>query len=133
MATGVYEEKLNCGGTLKVNKTFWEISYYFPGPDLRYNGTFFSINGNSIEKYINAYIKNWEEFELLKSSIPKGGEFSKKGELDMTIRIGNFYEGVCLQSYHLPISTSSNLEKTINCYRYAQKRGPEIQKFLSTL
>lgn len=39
MAAGIYEEPLPCGGKLKVSKTSWKISYYFQGPDFRYNGS----------------------------------------------------------------------------------------------
>lgn len=38
---GKYVETLSSGGELVVTESSWEISYYFPGPDLRYRGTFF--------------------------------------------------------------------------------------------
>ena len=130
---GTYEELLPCGGKLKVTKSSWEIAYYFSGPDFRYNGTFFSIPGNSIEHYITAFHENWLEYEKLKDFIPSGGEFSKNGKMGMTIRIGNFAQGVCLHSYHLPIYSIHRLEKIIAGYRYATERAPKIQEFLSAL
>jgi hypothetical protein len=132
MNTGKYEEPLPCGGTLKVTEFSWEISYYFPGPDMRYNGTFVSVRDNSVEKYISAFNENWTEYEQLKSTIPSGGDFSKSGKMGMTIRIG-FAQGVCIQSYHMPISSKQQLVKVIEGYRYASERGPQIQKFLSSL
>lgn len=133
MSKGTYEEPLPCGGKLKVTKTSWEISYYFPGPDMRYNGTFVSVPGRSIEKYISAFNENWAEFEQLKSAIPSGGDFSKPGIMGMTIRIGNFVQGVCIQSYHMPISSKQRLEEVVNGYRYASQRAPQIQQFLASL
>ncbi|MCA1771939.1 MAG: hypothetical protein LC677_04680 [Halomonas sp.] len=133
MSAGTYEEPLPCGGKLKVTKTSWEISYYFSGPDMRYNGTFVTVPGASIEKYISAFAENWAEFEQLKESIPKGGDFSKPGKQGMTIRIGNFAQGVCIQSYHMPISSAQELEKVIGGYRYAAQRAPKIQEFLGSL
>lgn len=133
MSTGTYEEPLSCGGKLKVTKRSWEISYYFRGPDMRYNGTFVSVPGDSIEKYISAFNDNWAEYEQLKATIPRGGEFSKPGKMGMTIRIGNFSQGVCIQSYHMPINSRQQLEKLIDGYRYASRRAPQIQKFLASL
>lgn len=133
MSTGTYEESLPCGGKLRVTKTSWEVSYYFPGPDLRYNGTFVSVPGGSIEKYISAFNENWAQYEKLKETIPIDGEFSKLGKMGMTIRIGNFAQGVCIRSYHMPISLKQQLEKLIGSYCYAAQRAPQIQDFLASL
>lgn len=130
---GTYEELLPCGGRLKISKTAWEISYYFPGPDMRYKGTFVSVPGTSIEQYIAAFNENFAEYERLKASIPKGGEFSKDCKMGMSIRIGNFAQGVCLRAYHMPINSVHQLEKVIGGYRYAAERAPRIQEFLASL
>lgn len=133
MNIGTYEEPLPCGGKLKITKKSWEIFYYFSGPDLRYNGDIISIQGSFVEKYISAFIDNWSEYESLKMAIPTGGDFSKQAKMDMTIRIGNFAEGVCIKSYHMPISSKRELDKLIDGYRYASKRAPQIQAFLASL
>ncbi len=133
MSNGIYEEPLPCGGKLKVTRTSWEISYYFPGPDLRHNGTFFSIPGNSIDEYISAFRDNWAEFELLKASIPAGGDFSKNGKMGMSIRVGSFAPGVCLRSYHMPATSVQQIEKIVGGYQQAKLRVPQIQEFLTSL
>ena len=133
MSTGLYEERLSCGGTLKVTKTSWEISYYFSGPDRRYNGTHVKVPGTSVAAYISAFSENWAEYKSLKSTIPSGGDFSKTGRMGMVIRIGSFAEGVCIQSYHMPINSSQQLERVISAYRYASQRAPQIQQFLASL
>jgi hypothetical protein len=46
---GEYSEKLRTGGDLKVTANSWKISYYFPGPDGRYNGTFVYVNDKDID------------------------------------------------------------------------------------
>lgn len=130
---GKYEEELPCGGTLRVYKTTWEVSYYFPGPDFRHNGTFVTLAGASLQRYIDAFIENWEELQVLKSSIPSGGEFTKIGKMEMSIRIGRFSQGVCLRSYHMPVNTLQHLQKVTDGYRYAIKRAPQIQEFLASL
>ena len=133
MSAGSYEEPLPCGGKLRVTITSWEISYYFPGPDHRHNGTLISVPGSSIEKYISAFNENWAEYEQLTSAIPSGGDFSKSGKMGMTIRIGSFAQGVCIQSHQMPISSKQQLEKVIGSYRYASQRAPQIQQFLASL
>lgn len=100
---------------------------------MRYNGIFVEVPGASIEKYISAFTENWVEYEKLKSTIPTGGNFSKPGKQGMTIRIGDFSQGVCIESYHMPISSAQQLEKVIVGYRYAAKRAPRIQEFLDAL
>lgn len=133
MGTGTYEEPLSCGGKLKVTKSSWEISYYFSGPDMRYNGTFVSVPGREINKYIVAFNENWEEYEKLRATIPSGGDFSKEGKMNMNIRIGSFAPGVCINSYHMPINSKQQLKKLLDGYQYASKRAPEIQSFLANL
>jgi hypothetical protein len=131
--SGNYEETLPCGGKLRITRSSWEISYYFPGRDLRYKGTFVSVPGKSIQQYIDAYTENWTEYERLKSLIPRGGDFSKDGKMGMSIRIGQFSEGVCIVSYHMPIASLKRLTDVIDGYKYAAKRAPEIQRFLASL
>ncbi len=133
MGTGIYEEELPSGGKLQVSATWWEISYYFPGPDYRYKGDFVTVPGNLVDEYILAFKENWTEYEKLKAIIPEGGEFSKKGRMGMTVGIGGITEGVCLHSYHMPIRSVETLEKVINDYLYAAKRAVQIQSFLVSL
>jgi len=133
MSTGTYEELLPCGGKLRVSDSSWEIFYYFPGPDMRYNGTIVTVAGSLIDQYIIAFSENWNEYEQLKAAIPEGGNFSKPGKLGMEIRIGGFADGVCIRNYHMPISSGQHLEKVIAGYRYASERAPQIQSFLESL
>ena len=48
----------------------------------------------------------------------------------MSIRIGGFNEGVCLQSYHLPIKTQAELSEVIDDYEGAKKKAALIQRIL---
>jgi hypothetical protein len=133
MATETYEEKLPCGGALKVTITSCEISYYFPGPDLRYNGVFVQIPGPEIPQYAAAYEDNWREYLKLKEIVPCGGEFSKIGWKGMPIRVGGHWEGVCLRLHHLAINNASRLAEVANGYRYAIDRASRVQHLLKTL
>ncbi len=133
MKRGTYVEKLPFKGELKVTNESWEISYYFSGPDLRYNGTFVSIPGNRVQNYVEAFRENWKEYCKLKESLPEGGEYRKIGKLNMTINIGSFCEGVCLRSYHMAISNEKTLNSVIESYEYAIERAPIIQEFLKSV
>ena len=133
MGEGKYEERLDCGGTLEVTKSSWQIRYYFPGPDLRHKGEFVMLPGSSIGAYIQALRDNWSEFEKLKAAIPVGGDFSKNGSMGMTIRVGRFMQGVFLRACHMPINNHSHLEKVIGAYSYAAQQAPKVQKLLASL
>lgn len=132
MASGEYKEKLNSGGELSVTAKSWSIEYYFQGPDLRYNGTFVTIPGSDIDKYIAAWKNNFKKYIQLKQIIPAGGSFDTSAEMGMCIRIG-FSEGVCLRSYHMPIRTEKKMNQIISDYNFAKKRAQQIQKLLQSL
>ena len=53
---GEYIQELSDLGTgkLKVSKSSWKIEYYLAGPDYRYNGEFYIIDGNDVRSYIDA-------------------------------------------------------------------------------
>lgn len=130
---GTYSESLPYGGTLKISRDSWEIQYYFPGPDRRYNGTFKTIPSSQIDSYIEAFQKNWEEYEKLKNTVPSGGDFSKIGANGMTIRVGKYRSGVCLQSYHLCLSTKADIDSIISSYRNAKEKAKAMQTLLQGL
>ena len=125
LVNGSYSEKLFSGGELKVRKDGWSIEYYFPGPDRRYNGTFVSIPGQQVDKYIQAWKFNFTKYEDLKR---KGlhGELQTDGDLGMTIRIGGYAEGVCLRSYHMPKRSKEEIDRVIKDYQYAKNRANSL-------
>lgn len=127
-----YEERLPCGGALKIYQNKWEIKYYFSGPDLRYNGTFVTIPGEKIDEYIAAYRENFAEFLNLKQANPMD-KVDKPGKMGMRIRVKDYFEGVCVGSYHMPIANQEKLEKLISGYRHAESRVNFVQAFLKSL
>jgi len=131
--SGEYREQLSSGGELVVSEKEWHIKYYFPGPDYRYNGTVVTVNGVEIEKYIKAWQNNFHKFITLKKKIPRNGTFETEGSMGMSIRIGEFNEGVCIRSYHMPISTKRQLNQVIFDYSKAKNKVKEAQKMLRSL
>lgn len=122
-----YSEELLSGGKLVVRANDWFIHYYFPGIDLRYNGTFVDVKGSLIDKYIEAWKNNFRKYLELKNAIPDNGNFETKGEMDMSIRIG-FAEGVCIRSFHLPIRDKEKLDLLISDYEYCKGKAQAIQQ-----
>lgn len=129
---GEYSEKLKSGGELIVSLRGWKIQYYFPGPDLRYNGTFFRISNNEIDEYVDAWKSNFETYFSLKKKIAYGASFETVGKKKMPIRIGNFY-GVYLTGFCFPIKTAKELDRLLEDYKYAKRRAVQIQMFLNNL
>jgi hypothetical protein len=127
-----YTEKLPCGGTLKVSLSDWAITYYFPGPDARHNGTFVTVKGAQVNDYILAWSENYAEYEKLRRDIPSGGEFTKQGKSSKTIRVGGFRSGVCLANYHRCVGNRQQLDQVLESYTYAKNRASIIMKLLAS-
>ena len=83
---GEYRETLPSGGELVVTENEWHISYYFPGPDLRYNGTFFMVRSKDIDTYIAAWKNNFDKYLKLKATLSLNGIYETIGEANMKIR-----------------------------------------------
>lgn len=126
---GEYSEKLPMGGEIKVSADSWRITYYFSGPDARYNGTFKTIYGDEIDKYIRAWKNNFKKYQELKNVLPAGGNSDYPGEMGMSIRFG-FSEGVCLTSYHMPINDKKKLDAVVLEYENAKLRAFQVQRIL---
>lgn len=130
MNDATYTRKLPCGGTLRVWATHWDIYYYFPGPDRRYKGTIVSIPGGRIDEYIAAYQKSWNDFEHMRANKPSMGELRKKGSLGMSIGVGGYYEGVFIDSCHMPISEKYQLDRLLRSFGEAKALAATTQEAL---
>lgn len=130
---GEYTEELALGGKLNVTKSSWHIEYYFPGPDLRYNGEFIRIPGASVDSYISAFEAAWAEYKQLKTTLPAGGQFSKTGRNGVYIRVGGYSPGVSLHSYRAMVSSDSDLSILVKTYEGARQRAAAVQAALASL
>ena len=101
---------------------------------MRYNGTFKTIPGREIDRYIAAWQSNFDKYLELKKILPRGGEYVESGDMQMQIRVNSFLaEGVCLESYHCCVSHESLLRKMIASYEMAKEKAPVIQEMLAKL
>lgn len=124
-----YKESLKTGGTLIVEPKSWRIEYYFPGPDLRYNGKWYSIYASDIDKYIKALEINFAKYIELKEKL-KTEHITCEGDLGMAININQRHEGVCLFPYHMNIMTQKQLDKLIYDFKYAKARAKQVRELL---
>lgn len=125
---GEYRENLKSSGTLIVNQNDWYISYYFPGSDLRYKGTWKKISSQEIDKYINAWKNNFATYITLKNELKLDGTFEKQGEAGMKISIGGYRNGVCIDDWHMNIQEQSAIEQIVYDYELAKKKAIKIQE-----
>lgn len=100
----------------------WELSFYLPGPDLRYNDGWFKVGRKEIASLVEEYRRAFERFETLKRTAPSGATVTEScGRL--TVRLGGFNTGVCMAGYHHPVSKSSELTKVLALLERAIARG----------
>lgn len=134
---GSYSESLKTGGTLSITNKGWEIYYYFPGPDRRYKGSSKTIPGEYIDKYIEAWKANFNEFLSLKETSQEEGFQYKYGELGMIIQTGTysgFDDGVSLcHNSKRVIHTKEELDAVIADYEYAKKKASEYTEVVKDL
>ena len=130
---GEYTEPLTTGGNLIVTEKDWGIRYYFPGPDLRYNGTFKYISSKNIDTYISAWKNNFATYLKLKSELQIEGTYEKIGEAGMKISIGGYQDGVCIDSWHMNIRTQKKIDNIVKDYEQAKVKAASIQKLLRSL
>lgn len=127
-----YKESLKTGGTLIIEPSGYRIYYYFPGPDLRYNGEMYNIYGSEINKYISALKTNFAKYIELKEKL-KTEHITCEGELGMSININQRHEGVCLFPYRMNISTQKQLDKLIHDFKYAKARAKQVRELMTRI
>lgn len=62
-------ENVAFGGRLTARESGFDLTYYFPGPDRRYNGTFLKIDASMLHQYIVAWQENWKAYQVLRASV----------------------------------------------------------------
>jgi hypothetical protein len=119
-------------GKLVVKQDNWYIQFIFPGPDLRYNPTYFTIRSSQIQSYIDAYMDNWGTYRKLTEQLSKSS-ITSTGKNSMIINVGVYPDGVCIHYNYLPISSSEGIEMIISDFEWARKRAKELKTILFSL
>jgi len=128
---GQYKEELPSGGTFTINDgKGWNISYYTPGPDRRYNGHYYTLYGDEIDKYINAWKENFKKYVDMKSVFKANGTYSTIGLCNMCINIGGYHDGVSLDLWQKPVNQKKEIEQIIADYEDVKSRAPTLMKMM---
>jgi len=114
------KESFPHGGTLIAREAGFELLFYFPGPDLRYNGTFLKIEGALLHQYIEAWHENWLTFKEMYMTMPDVS-FAATGTHGMRINIS----GIRLQG--LLVASDDELGAMVAVFQRALERGKELQ------
>jgi len=113
-------ETLAFKGKLTAREAGFDLTYYFPGPDRRYNGTILKIDSSMLEQYITAWQDNWHMYHTLRASV-QSASFSAQGTLGMTI------DSRGVQLYQLRVESDSELGIMLDTLRHAQMRGAALR------
>jgi hypothetical protein len=104
----------------------YSLEMWLRGPDLRYSGKLLKIAGTGIDILIQNYRDAFARYEAL-VALNVGAEMQERvGSL--TVRVGGFNQGVCVDSYHHPIASSVALSAVISYLEAAKSRGPVLSK-----
>lgn len=114
------KQSLPFGGTITAWESGFELLFYFPGPDLRYNGKFLKIEGSILHQYIAAWKENWHTFQVMCETMP-GRSFAANGILGMRIDLN----GVRLHT--LSVTSDRELEIVLEVFQRALLCGKEMQ------
>jgi len=130
-----YKESLESGGNLVATPEDWNIQYFFPGPDFRYNGKFVTITSFEVENCIKGFINNYKKYIELKQQFNDLNidELTMEGEAGMNICLGKYRSGVCIREKYLPNSDEKSLRQIIKDYAYCLDFGPKIVDFLKDM
>ena len=129
---GKYEEPMNAGGTLVVEKSKWLIRYFVPGPDrktvsvpdLRYDGYYEYVHDYDIDDYISAWRDNFDLYEAMAGNGLRGDQ-TTIGKMKMRVSSKN---GISMSLRSpLRIRTRSQLEELIADYENTKRKAAEIQ------
>lgn len=113
-------EMLEFDGRLTVRESGFDLVYYFPGPDRRYNGTLLRIDDYRLREYIAAWTENWQAHQTLCASI-NPITFTAEGKLGMTL------DGRGVWLHTLRVTSDEELKLMLAALRHAQIRGAELQ------
>lgn len=120
-------------GSLIATSKNWKIQFAFAGPDRRYQYTFLNLGLHEIDTLIKEYPVAFERYERLKRDLPASAKANEAFSANLTIRINDFAEGVCLATYRAPIKTRRELDLYVDILRKAQLRGVELMRAAAAL
>ncbi len=121
------------GGALIATSNSWKIQFAFAGLDRRYQYTFLNLSPHDVDALLKDYPMAFKRYERLKRELPPSTKANETFSADLTIRVNDFAEGVCLATYRTPINTQAELDLYLDILRGAQRRGDELMRAAADL
>ena len=78
---------------LVVEPNQGRLEAYFPGPDLRHNGTFWRMGAKNMASYIAALQDAWSRLEALERVAPAGADLSACAEMNIRVTVRGYPAG----------------------------------------
>jgi hypothetical protein len=88
---------------------------------------------HEIDRLNKDYPLAFERYERLKLNLPASAKASEPFGGNLTIRVNDFADGVCLATYRHPIGTRLELDLHVDLLRKAQLRGAELMRAAAAL
>jgi hypothetical protein len=128
-----WEKPLSCfPGKLVVTPKGFHTSAYFRGPDLRYNGTSWKLDGAKIPDYIDALEIAWAKLETLQASEISGGAVRVSAPMNVYAVLRHpSGTGITLHRHHKLVSSREALDKLIAELGGLPKLAVGIQRALA--
>lgn len=130
--SGTYKESLPCRyGELSISKHGVQLDFYIPGPDLRYNGSFYHLRcPEEVDEMIKCLLQGWNRWETI-ASLNLSGSIEEQINNNITVRCGSdFFNGVCVFGYAFVLNSKSDVDHFVSILEQAKIKGELIRKSL---
>lgn len=118
---------------LVVSPKDWWIQAYFPGPDLRYNGTSWSLAARDLRSYVKALRDAWTKLEELERVAPPGADLSTYAARNIKVVVKGYPgRGVTLHHHHGLIPTAERLDGVLQELEGLPEEAADVQRRLGT-
>lgn len=129
---GTYKEFLPCKyGELCISKNMVQLDFYIPGPDLRYNGSFYHLRcPEEVDEMRKCLLQGWNRCETI-SNLNLSGSIEERINDNITIRCSSgYHNGVCVFGYAFVFNSKDEVDNFIDILEQAKIKGELIHKSL---
>ena len=119
-------------GDLVVRPANFLAHAYFPGPDGRYNGTFWDLKDREISEYVSSLRLAWQRYVQLKSNDLQEGEIVLTMPMGIHVLVRSFPgSGLTLHQRHHLLQVEHQVEALASELLGLQQIAASVQQALS--
>lgn len=117
---------------LIVQPNRWDIQAYFPGPDLRYSGEFWSLAADDVYDFADVLTQAWERLHELERVLPSDGNLSVDASMGVRIVARGWPgRGVTVHANHGLISTREHFVHVLRELSGLKEEATQVQRLLN--